>query len=386
MQLKVVYNAGIFPPDIGGPAGYVPLMASEFVKRGDEVCVICYSDVAEHSKDQQYSFKVVRIKRSTFILLRELITLFILFKEAKNADVIYSNGNDFKSFIISKILSIPAVHKIVGDTSWERACNKGWYRGTIDEYQKDSKKLVLKITDWIRSYPLKKASLVITPSHYLAQIVQGWGVPDTKIQIIYNAFSPAAQSDVHQFVPKKKRFRLITICRLVVWKHVDNLIKLLCEDSEIELMIVGDGPLKENLISLAESLNVFDRIIFTGRLEKAQIPLYLKSSDIFVLNSTYEGLPHVILEAFESQVPVIATAVGGTPEVIQDKQTGVLVPPLDNKSLLIAIKKIKTDESFKQKISLNALKLLQSKFSLKTMKDKTYQAIHKQVKTNNRFK
>jgi len=77
-----------------------------------------------------------------------------------------------------------------------------------------------------------------------------------------------------------------------------------------------------------------------GTVPKEQVPAYLRACDVFVLNSTYEGLPHVLLEAMAAGLPVIATAVGGSGEVVEHGINGLLIPPRDPPELKQALLRI----------------------------------------------
>ena len=78
---------------------------------------------------------------------------------------------------------------------------------------------------------------------------------------------------------------------------------------------------------MARGLGVLERIYFAGQRTGEETLALLAAADVFVLNSTHEGLPHVVLEAMSVGVPVVATAVGGTPEVVRDGENGLLIPP-----------------------------------------------------------
>jgi glycosyltransferase involved in cell wall biosynthesis len=96
--------------------------------------------------------------------------------------------------------------------------------------------------------------------------------------------------------------------------------------SQCDLLIVGDGPERENLERLVAEYNLQMRVHFTGSLSHEAVIAALKTADLFVLNSIYEGLPHVLLEALAVGLPIVATRIGGTPEVVVDGVNGRLTP------------------------------------------------------------
>lgn len=368
--MKIIITTGIFPPDIGGPASYVPKMAQELVHRGHSVIVICLSDLIDNN-DNNYLFRIKRIKRKSFKLWRMLLTSFIIYRYSRKADLIYANGLGFEAMLAGLLSGVSVIHKIVGDYAWERARNRAWFSGTIEEYQSASKGLLLHLIDWIRTAPLQRAALIIVPSGYLKRLVTSWGIPGEKIHVIYNSVDFSNNDAIIGLLPNFRGKTLITVCRLVAWKGVDKLIYVLTKFPHCRLVIIGDGPLRAQLEQLASDIGVLDRTVFLGNVSKDSVFSYLKQSDLFILNSSYEGLPHVALEAMAAGVPVVATATGGTGEVVIDGETGLLVPVDDEQRLLSAIKKILDDNPYSQRLVHTALEYLQEKFSHAYMIEQT---------------
>ena len=336
---RILMVTGIFPPDRGGPASYVPKVASALVHNGNSVEVICLSDSIERQVDED-SFAVQRIRRAQFWPSRILATTFSVWRAARRNDVVYINGLGFESAIGALLAGRPTVHKIVGDYAWERAVGRGWFAGTIDEYQQARKGLRLRLADFIRTFPLRRADHIIVPSQYLRRIVSGWGISDARIRVIPNAVVPHRAFEGAPTLAPWSGQTLITVCRLVPWKGVDALIRLLPELPMTRLVIAGDGHLRGELAVLAKSLRVASRVVFLGSVPQGAVGSYLAQADAFVLNSTYEGLPHVVLEAFAAGTPVIATDAGGTSEVVQHNSTGLLIPIGDSQALKSAIERL----------------------------------------------
>jgi glycosyltransferase involved in cell wall biosynthesis len=91
---------------------------------------------------------------------------------------------------------------------------------------------------------------------------------------------------------------------------VNGLLEALTEVPELGLVVVGDGPERPRLERRARELGVSDRVYFAGQRSKKEALSLMAACDLFVLNSAYEGLPHVVLEAMALGLPVVATAVG----------------------------------------------------------------------------
>ncbi len=376
--MNIVIVTGIFPPDIGGPASYVSKVAAEFIDRGHRVSVITLSDNLEH--DDHYNFALIRVARTVFKPLRWMKTVAVIVRYAKNADLIYVNGLGFESMLASFITRKPAVHKIVGDYAWERARNKGLFTGTIDEYQSASKGIVLKILDFIRTTPLRHAAKVITPSNYLKRIVSAWKIPSEKIQVVYNAVELPEAIEGDDALPEFNGNTLITVCRLTPWKGVASIIDALERLNNCRLVIVGDGPLRQELDLQVERQGLNDRVIFTGNITKQKVSNLLFQSDLFILNSSYEGLPHVALEAMLAGVPVIATDVGGTGEAVIDGKTGCLIPFGELGELEKAVVSTLDNQSRREQLVEQALEYCQKTFKFSRMVDETDSLLKEEVK------
>lgn len=367
--MKIVIVSGIFPPDIGGPASYVPKIAAEWVRRGHQVQVVCLSDRLGHD-DATYSFPVYRIRRSLFKPYRVLKTAWTAFRLALNADAVYANTLGFESFLAGLFAFKPVIHKVVGDYAWEKARNRGWFPGTIDAYQQATKPLRLWLLDRHRALPLRQAAAVITPSVYLKNMVAGWGVDPSKITVVYNAVELPANE------PPDRRpdapFTLITVCRLTPWKGVEALIRYTAARPGVHLRVVGDGPLRGALEALTQSTGAAGRVHFYGNVDKVQVYKALQESDLFVLNSTYEGLPHVVLEAMACRIPVLCNDIGGCSEVVRHGETGILLPSgAPSGALESAIDALVANPIQRRQVVANAYQALLMSFTTKKMFDDT---------------
>mgnify|MGYP005989800765 CR=1 FL=1 len=316
--MKILITSGIFPPDIGGPASYVPKIAKELSNKGHKVNVICLSD--KKYDDSKFNFNVIRIDREIFFPLRVFKTIFKIYSSAKKADLIFANTLIFESSIAALLSGKPIVHKIVGDYAWERARNKNWFNGTIDEYQTSKKNFKLKFLDFYFKYFLRFSKVIITPSYYLKNIVLGWD-KSLDVKTIYNAIefpSKYVKENNDSFT------KLITVSRLVSWKRIDEIIFAIKDIEGYTLDIIGEGPEEHFLKDLVKKHHLENRITFLGHLDKENVFKRMSQSDVFILNSSYEGLPHVIVEAMSAKLPVICANVGGCAEIVIHKETGFL--------------------------------------------------------------
>lgn len=122
------------------------------------------------------------------------------------------------------------------------------------------------------------------------------------------------------------------------------------KEQNIFLLLVGDGPEYYNLKKEVDNINLQDRVIFYGKVKYEMMPVIYGASDVVILPSFTEGISHVILESSASEVPVVATKVGGTPEIIEDEVNGFLVEPGDVKTMEKQIKKLLNSENLRLKM------------------------------------
>lgn len=368
--MRILMTSGIFPPDIGGPASYVPKMAKALTARGHQVTVVCLSDRLDHQDASAYPFLVVRIWRNGFKPYRILKTIATIRSIAKSVDVVFANTLPTESAIGALLARRPVVHKIVGDYAWETARNKGWFNGSIDEYQSAQKSILLKLLDVYIKKPLNWATHLFAPSEYLAQIVRGWGNYKT-VSVVYNAVQLPPPSTLN-VQTSDQRVHLITICRLVSWKGVDEILTLLPQFPQTVLTIVGEGPEREKLEHITEKLNLKDRVRFAGHLSNAETMQMLQTADIFLLNSTYEGLPHVVLEAMFYKKTVICNDAGGCREVVRHMDTGFLMQKnTPDRSLSDALKLVLSNEVMREKMAANGYNAVHDSFTFDHMVSKT---------------
>ncbi|MBC8232392.1 glycosyltransferase, partial [bacterium] len=324
--------------------------------------------------DAEYNFRVIRIERGSFKPFRFLQTVWQIIKTGWNSDILFVNGLGLESAIAKRIIRKPMVCKIVGDVAWERARNKGMVNDTIDEFQLKKYSLGVEMLKKLRSFYVRNSDIVLTPSQYLADIVNGWGVSHQRIHVVYNALEMA---NLPRLSRENLRSKLelsgnviLTVARLVPWKGIDKIIEVVSAIDEITLVVVGDGPLESNLKELSVNLGCSARVRFTSRISRKEVYEYMLASDVFVLNSTYEGLPHVVIEAMSCGIPVIATNAGGTPEIVKDRETGLIIEPNNNEQLKKAIDCLLKDGGLRDRLVENARKQL-SKFSWSHLVEET---------------
>jgi glycosyltransferase involved in cell wall biosynthesis len=194
---------------------------------------------------------------------------------------------------------------------------------------------------------LKNAKFVISPSNQLSIFAEKWGVENEKIKTIYNCVNPDRfkKSDI-----TKKQFDLITVCRLVPWKGLEELIDCAIK-LNLKLLIVGDGPLQDKLKSLASRRPL--NISFKGSVENSKMPEVLNSAKIFVLNSEFEATSYALIEAKMCGLPVLAKQTDGSLTLVQKGIDGFIYSSGNGFNLESAISKLIGNKEYRDLLGSN---------------------------------
>ncbi len=254
--------------------------------------------------------------------------------------------------------------KIVGDYAWEQLQiqNYGSKSITLEVFQSGEYSFITELRRKIERWVAGEANEIIVPSEYLKNIVKQWGVKEEKITVIYNSL----EGNIANSVPKKENI-IFSAGRLVPWKGFELLIEIMKElPADFKLFIAGSGPKEQDLKLKIKDLKLGDRVVLLGSLDQDQMRHYFGLAKTFALNTSYEGLSHIILEAMQNNVPVITTNVGGNPELIENNFNGLLAGYNNKNEFKSAILKIMNDVSLQNKFIENSHKELE-KFSKEKM-------------------
>jgi glycosyltransferase involved in cell wall biosynthesis len=215
-------------------------------------------------------------------------------------------------------------------------------------------------------------------------IVRKAHLSERKVSTIYNGIAVANSNDfdmsaLMSSVGLKHGERIImTAGRLHRQKGYDHLMQALSMVQEsfpgIKLLILGDGEEEKNLKKLAHLLELTEKIVFLGL--RSDVGHLLQCSELFVLPSRWEGFPNAVLEAMAAGKPVVATAVGGIPELVVDGVTGILVPPEDARALAEAIMGMLSHDERAKAMGEAGRQRVQQYFSMDAMIAKTEDLYH----------
>jgi len=205
--------------------------------------------------------------------------------------------------------------------------------------------------------------------------------PEQKLTVVHNGMEPslylnADGSKVRFELGLKEDEILITmVARFVPQKDHDTLLQALSllPGREFKAALVGGGERETFFRKNAGELGLRDNVIFLG--ERRDVPQILAASDIFVLSSNWEGLPRSTIEAMMAGLPVVATRVGGVPELVEDGGTGFLVPPRDPNALAEALQRLIADPELRRRMGQAGREKALKEFTLDRMLRETEDVI-----------
>ena len=221
---------------------------------------------------------------------------------------------------------------------------------------------------------LKSADRIITVSRETMKYVLRLGADRLKTSVMYNGVDTDCFYSIKKGESRKKlglpnnRKIIFSVRRLVYKNGLDTLIEsaalVIKRNPNILFVVAGKGPSRKLIEEHIKKLGIENNIILTGFVPDELLPVYYNAADYFVLPSASgEGLPLVLFEAMSCELPVIATMVGGTPEIINHMQNGVLVPPRNPEELAEAMLKLLAKEELGKKIGAEAKRNIQNRFS-----------------------
>lgn len=309
--VRLVIATPLYPPEPGGPATYASILSELLVREGVEVSLVKFSEVRHLPKVVRHFAYLWRVYASA--------------KKANSVLVLDPVSTGLPAVLASMLAGKPCVVKIVGDYAWEQGTQRFGISDSLDEFIKRQRvPFGVRVLRFVQTFVAKRAVTVIVPSEYLKTIVMSWGIFHGKISVIHNAMRFEEPGELPHEVATLPYPHVVSVGRLVPWKNMEGVIDAGAVVGTGSLIIVGDGPERERLIEHAGK--VFPRTTFTGALSHKETLAVIADAQVFVLNSTYEGFSHLLLEAVSLGVPVVATDVGGNKEIIRTDADGILVP------------------------------------------------------------
>ncbi|MFC1884331.1 glycosyltransferase family 4 protein [Thermodesulfobacteriota bacterium] len=325
-------------------------------------------------KDKSLKIYKILLTRSRFKYLNPVLNIIELYTILKkeDANLIHSHGYraDVIGVIIAKILNIPIISTCHGYISTNK---------------------ILRFYNFIDRLALRFFNKIISVSETIKRDLVKAGVKKNKVLVIQNCISFHGLSRIKEEFRDsmrdkvgihKKDMAIGYIGRLEKEKGLEYLLKAgsnLCKEfKNLIFILVGAGDYRVTLEKMSKELKLNLKTIFVGFQSEPE--KWLSAFDIFVLPSITEGTPMVLLEAMSIGVPVVATSVGGIPDIIESEKEGILISPGSSIELETGIKNILTKNVDTSRLTNSARKKIEEKFNFEKWIKKLEAVYFKQAK------
>ena len=271
-----------------------------------------------------------------------LVFLIVALREARRSDIIYANwlGAGIIGAIVNLVMGRPLVVSFRGD----------------DWYLARDRRLWRAFTKWVT----RRAAIVAPVSAELAEIMCTLGTPRKKCLV------PRFGVDTDMFRPPSaprpggSDVRVLFVGALIPKKGVQDLIEALADPAlcNVRLIVAGDGHYADDLKSLCDKMGLLERTEWKGMVSHREVAEIMRDSDVLCLPSYTEGTPNVVKEAMASGLPVIATRVGGIPDLVRHGENGLLFEPGNIAELRQCLETLVNDPDRRTKMGRKGLEIL----------------------------
>jgi len=373
--MKIVQVSPWFLPHLGGVESHVHSISSELVRRGHEVEVLTSRqgrDVPE--KEVMDGFQITRLKPFATLLRTPIVTRTKGALRERDVDIFHAHSPPpLSAYYASKVaaekrlpfvltyhcdIEIPSVFGLVIEEVYRRTLGTRTMR-------RANRIIVTTETYAATSRAIWKYSPVVIPN-----------------PVDFEFFRPDIDgSEVRSSMGLKKGQHIVLwVGRVVPHKGIENLVEAAQYVDGTKFIIGGEGPQLPAIRRLAKSFDVEDRVIFSGRLARSELPKYYAACDVFVLPSVsrLEAFGIVALEAMSSGRPVVVTDMPGVREVVRDGIEGLLCEPLNAEDLAEKINTLLGDPGKRSEMGRAGRKKVVEDFGIKKVVDKL-EATYKEV-------
>ena len=308
--MRILITTGIFEPEVGGPATYAPKLAAMLQTGGHKVTVLTFSEKSHYDSDKDYSFRLVRIVRGNKLLNR-IRFFFVAFSYVRDCDLIYTLdwfAVGLPVALAAKLLGKPYVVRVGGDYLWEqRYLESGqqaipladFYHSGI--HRRSEYRTFYRLIRWV----LSGARHVVFNSNVQRELyVDFYGLAPARVSTIFNPV-PTMQKSAARVSNKE----FVFWGRFIVMKNLDTLIRAFAQ-AKLEgytLLLIGDGPRKEELAALVHELHLEKRVSILPGMRRDDVLARVKGCRAFVLPSWTDISPNQVVEALAIGLPALVT-------------------------------------------------------------------------------
>ncbi|NLK25669.1 MAG: glycosyltransferase family 4 protein [Euryarchaeota archaeon] len=371
----------------GGVGSYVMQLArnlpSEF-----EVHILCLDSGQKKLEDtERVKIHTLGTARDTFMYNNQFqVALWRSFRELNDAyrfDLVHSNHAQMADILLkvlgNEVPSVTTVHSTIGSQRMGTKAS-GLPLARLESSERMTMLLLPLLTTAERLYMRKCGSLIFVSEYIRDWCVRTFGV-ECPNQVIHNGidttmFGPRDLSECLHHFPRLKGVENIVLFsgRMVALKGIATALeaqRMIDPALKANFVFAGNGS-QEQWRSMARHLGLdSSRCIFLGPVPYTKMPYLYPLASAFILPSYSESFPMTILEAMASGTPVIASAVGGVPEIMVNHRHGLLVPPREPRALAEAITSVLSDHRFARSLCIRARDRVQTRFSATVMAQRT---------------
>ncbi len=359
------------PWDDEGIAGNFRTIAAELAARGHQVVILTDAQAARQAVSAK-NLIVCGWPSPRPTRLRDFLFLYRLIRRYRPDGLIANFGAGNVMMLVGWLLRVP--QRII------------WYRTLLAQLRADS-----DLPEWKFRLLVKRKSLIYRLATWViansvssqTDVQQSYGVPAPRTTYFYN-FMPDPRPLFPAEPGADSRYaKILCVARLDFSKGQDVLVRALArlrmEFPELAVEFIGDGPLRADLIELARKLDVLDRCHFRGRVMYRDVLARMSQASFTVVPSRNEAFGRVVLESLSVATPVIASNVGGIPEIVRDGVDGWLIPPDDPAALADRMARLLRDPDARRTMSANARQRFLSTFEQSVNRDRVANWLETQV-------
>ena len=340
--------SGIWPPDVGGPASHAPEVAAGLTERGHAVEVVTTAS----APPAEQPYRVRYVSRALPPGVRHAAVSSLVARAARSADVVYATSMLGRTAVGAAIAHAPLVLKVSGDPAYERSLRRGWYAGTLADFQHARLGAPSAALRRWRTLAAARPAHLVCPSAFLREIVLSWGVQPDRVTVVPNAAPPLPELPSQE--EARRRFgvdgsTLAFAGRLTAAKALDVAFDAVAQVDGVTLLVAGEGEERARLVARAPA-----NVRLLGPLDRGGVLELFRAADAALLSSAWENFPHALVEALAVGTPVLATRVGGIPEIVVDGENGLLVPSGDAAALAGAIGRFFADAELRARLTAAA--------------------------------
>jgi glycosyltransferase involved in cell wall biosynthesis len=365
---RVCVVSALYHPDLGGLGRQAQLLSERLREEGVELFVIARKMEVEGRAAFSPSVEVVRVpslfpkhhileeiglKNILISVIFSLGCLGVLIRRRKSYDLVHFHGASVPLFValpFLKWMGKKAVAKVA-------AANLGTEAGSLSGKYGFIGNLLSRL--------VRRVDAFVAISEEIREGLLRDGIPPGRIYRIDNfvdasVFHPPAAGEKERLKEAfgySGRMLVLFSGRMVRRKGVEHLLeawtRVIREHPEARLLLLGEGPLLDDLRKMGAGLGIGDTAFIKGRVDN--VPEHLRAADLFVLPSLQEGMPNALLEALACGLPAVATRIGGVVDIISREEDAVLVPPASPSGLADGINLLLSDPARREAMSLAAV-------------------------------